>query len=43
MVPNRVYLDAHTWVQSVVALLVTVVLVAGAFQLQTGRDSRTSC
>lgn len=40
MVPNRVYLDAHTWTQSVVALLVTVALVAGAFRLQAGRTSR---
>lgn len=40
MVPNRVYLDAHTWAQSVVALLVTLVLVVGAFRLQAGRDSR---
>lgn len=40
MVPNRVYLNAHTWAQSVVALLVSVVLVAGTFWLQVGRTSR---
>lgn len=40
MVPNRVYLDAHTWAQGVVALLLAAVLVGGAFQLEPGRESR---
>lgn len=39
MVPNRVYLDAHTWAQSVVGLLLAAVLVACAFRLQDGRAS----
>ena len=35
MVPNRIYLDAHTWAQSVGAFLLTAVLVVGLYWLQT--------
>ncbi|WP_135824369.1 phosphoesterase [Halorussus ruber] len=40
MVPNRVYLDAHSWAESVVALLVIAAVVVGAFWFQTGGEFR---
>ncbi|NEU56231.1 phosphoesterase [Halorussus sp. MSC15.2] len=41
MVPNRLYLNAHTPVQTVGAFLLTAVLVVGAFWMQTGGRLRT--
>lgn len=35
MVPNRVYLDAHTWAQSVGGLLIAVAVVLGVRQFQS--------
>ncbi|WP_208023519.1 hypothetical protein [Halorussus pelagicus] len=40
MVPNRVYLGAHDWAQSVVAVLVVAAVVVGVFRYQTGGESR---
>jgi hypothetical protein len=34
MVPNRVYLDAHTWAQSVAGLLLAAALVVGVYRLR---------
>jgi membrane-associated phospholipid phosphatase len=39
MVPNRVYLDAHSLAQSVVAFLVVAVIVAGVYWLQGSRSA----
>lgn len=36
MVPNRIYLDAHTWAQAIGAFVLTAVLVVGLFWIQTG-------
>ncbi|WP_135852828.1 phosphoesterase [Halorussus salinus] len=41
MVPNRVYLSAHDWAQSVGAFLVVALLVVGAFWYQTDGELRT--
>ncbi len=38
MVPNRVFLDAHTWAQSVGGFLLTTAIVVGLYWLQT-RDA----
>jgi hypothetical protein len=38
MVPNRVYLEAHGWAESVVAFLVIAVVVVGVFWWQTGGE-----
>ncbi|NHN59399.1 MULTISPECIES: phosphoesterase [Halorussus] len=40
MVPNRVYLDAHDWPQSVGAFLIIAALVVGVFWWQTGGEFR---
>ncbi|UPV74636.1 phosphoesterase [Halorussus limi] len=40
MVPNRVYLNAHGWAQSVGAFLVVAALVVGVFWHQTGGKLR---
>lgn len=46
MVPNRVFLDAHTWAQSIGGFLLTAIIVAGFYRLQTAGarrpDSRAS-
>jgi membrane-associated phospholipid phosphatase len=36
MVTNRLYLEAHTWEQTIGALLLTAVIVLSAFRIQTG-------
>jgi membrane-associated phospholipid phosphatase len=36
MIPNRVALNAHTWVQSITAFLVGAAVVAGLYWWQTG-------
>jgi hypothetical protein len=41
MVPNRVYLEAHDWSESIVAFLVVAAVVVGVFRLQTGRTLRS--
>ncbi|WP_327050910.1 phosphoesterase [Halomicrococcus gelatinilyticus] len=38
MVPNRVFLNAHTWAQSVGAFVVTAAVVVGVHRLQTGEE-----
>ncbi|MFC7079773.1 phosphoesterase [Halorussus caseinilyticus] len=40
MVPNRVYLGAHDWAQSVGAFLVVAAVVVGVFWFQTGGELR---
>ncbi|UPW00650.1 phosphoesterase [Halorussus gelatinilyticus] len=40
MVPNRVYLGAHDWAQSVAAFLVIAAVVAAAYWYQTGGEVR---
>ena len=38
MVPNRIYLDAHTWAQCIGGFLLATIIVVGAFRIQTGRE-----
>ena len=40
MVPNRVIVDAHTWAQSIGALLITTVLVIGVYWFHTDKPLR---
>ena len=40
MVPNRVYLDAHTWAQSVGAFLVAAAITLGLYWRQAGGSFR---
>lgn len=40
MVPNRLYLDAHTWPQTIGALLIAAGLVLGLYWVQTGGSLR---
>ncbi|MFC4552635.1 MULTISPECIES: phosphoesterase [Halorussus] len=42
MVPNRIYLDAHTWAQVLGAFAITTVLVVGAYWYQTGGSLRSA-
>ena len=41
MVPNRIYLGAHTWPQVVGAFVLTTALVVGAYWFQTGGTRRS--
>ncbi|WP_137285232.1 phosphoesterase [Halorussus salinisoli] len=41
MIPNRVYLEAHDWSESVVAFLVVSAVVVGVFWWQTGGTLRS--
>lgn len=38
MVPNRVYLNAHTWAQSVGGFLIAAVVIVGLYRLYTARS-----
>lgn len=40
MVPNRVYLEAHTWAQTIAGLVLTLVVVAGVYYLYSGGSFR---
>lgn len=40
MVPNRVYLDAHTWEQSIVGFLVAALVVGGVYWVQASGSLR---
>ena len=40
MVPNRIYLDAHTWAQSLTGLVLAAIIVIGVFRVQEHRRSR---
>jgi hypothetical protein len=41
MIPNRIYLDAHTWAQSLGGLVLAAGIVVGAFWIQTGGNLGT--
>ncbi|NHN47942.1 phosphatase PAP2 family protein [Halostella sp. JP-L12] len=36
MVPNRIYLDAHTWAQSIGGFVLAATVTAGIYRLRTG-------
>ena len=40
MVPNRVYLDAHTWAQAVGGFAIATVAVTGVYWIENGRSLR---
>jgi membrane-associated phospholipid phosphatase len=41
MVPNRLYLGAHTWAQSVGGFLIAAAITLGLYWMQTGRSLRS--
>lgn len=40
MVPNRVFLNAHTWAQSIDGFLIAAAIIFGLYWLQTGGSLR---
>ena len=40
MVPNRIFLDAHTWAQTIGGFLITVLIVVGLYWVGTGGSLR---